>query len=157
MIRALFPLVLLAAPALAQDLPEEWAVNPLVIEQCLATGFTEACIGFMAGLCEAAQGPGSEGLCRGAETAYWQRRVDAATAQLQGGEGEVQSRARRLGWPEPIPTLDAIAQGFEAYRAAACDWRAAAWDGIHAGYEQQDCLMRLTAGHALLLEEMLDD
>lgn len=157
MIRALLSLALLAVPVRAQDLPEDWAVNPLVIEQCLASGFTDPCIGFMAGLCETAQGPGSEGLCRGAEAAYWQTRADAATARLQAAEGTVQSRARRLGWPDPMPSVTAIAEGFAVYRAAACDWRAAAWDGIHAGYEQQECLMRLTARHALMLEGMLDD
>jgi len=156
-IRALISLALLSAPALAEDLADPAPLNPLVIEQCLATGLAETCIGLWAGVCETAEGPGSQGLCRGAETAYWQRRAEAAAARLQAGEGPVQARARRLGWPEPIPSLEAVAQGFDAYRRAACDWRAAAWDGIHAGYEQQDCLMRLTARHALLLEGMLGD
>lgn len=150
----LFLLLLLASPLRAEEAP---LASPAPLLACLAAAGGGACVGTMAGGCEAEAGPGSEGLCRGAETAFWQARAEAALSLLRDGEGQVQARARRLGWPEPVPTLDALSQGFEAYRRAACDWRAAAWDGIHAGHEQQDCLMRLTAGHALLLEGMLDD
>jgi Protein of unknown function (DUF1311). len=152
-IRSVALLALLAPPALAQDL----TVVPEVIEQRLATGLSEGCIGLAAQLCVTEAGPGSEGLCRGAETAYWQRRMEAAETALRAREPEVQARARRYQWPDPVPSVEAMAARFAAYREATCDWRAASWDGIHAGYEAQDCLMRLTARQALVLEGMQDE
>lgn len=151
MIRALAPLVLMASPVAAQDI----AVSGAALGQCLATRPPEACVGLVARLCEAQTGPGSEGICRGAENAVWLERIAVAETALRRREPEVRARATRLGWPDPVPSVDAIAEGFAAYRDAACSWRAAAWEGIHAGVEEMDCLMRLNARQALLLEGLL--
>lgn len=153
MIRVLAPLALLALPVAAQEIP----VPDVVLTQCLDAGLPELCIGMLARLCENAEGPGSGGVCRGAENAVWLGRIGTAEAALREREPEAQARAERLGWPDPVPSVEAIAGAFAAYRDAACSWRAAAWEGIHAGVEEMDCLMRLNARQALLLEGFLDD
>lgn len=153
MIRALAPIALIASPVVAQDI----AVSGAALGQCLTTRPPEQCVGLVARLCEAETGAGSEGICRGAENAVWLRRIAVAETALRHREPDVQARAERLGWPDPLPSVDRIAEGFAAYREAACSWRAAAWDGIHAGVEEYDCRMRLNAAQALWLEARLDD
>ncbi|MCB1362241.1 MAG: DUF1311 domain-containing protein [Rhodobacter sp.] len=141
-------LLLLAAwPAHAQeDMP---SVDAALLDACR----TEACIGQAARQCVDAAGAMAQGVCAGAETAYWRARAEGALNVLRAQAPQVAARAARLGWPDPVPTLDAIETGFAAYRDAACAWRMAQWDGIHAGFEQADCDLRLTARHALWLEE----
>lgn len=148
--RALAALVLLARTVLAQD---DLPFDPMVIAQCLATGFAQTCIGMAADVCITDAGPMSDGLCKGRETAWWRARAEAAMTALRVIEPEVSARAARLGWPDPPPSMDAVAAGFAAYRDAACGWRGAQWDGIHAAFEGADCEMRLTAQHALWLEQ----
>jgi len=149
-LRAHILLALLAAlPVAADEIP----FDPAPVIACLTAGGTEACIGLGAGACIERDGPMSEGLCLAAENLWWMERAAHATLTLRQREAEVIARARQRGWPEPVPTLDAIATHFDAYRDAACGWRAAAWDGIHGGVEEMDCILGLNARHALWMIE----
>jgi hypothetical protein len=142
-------LTLTAQVALADDIP----FDPAPLASCVDAGRGEACIGLGAGACIERDGPMSAGLCMAAENLWWLERGARAVMILEAREPEIQARARRLGWPDPVPGMASIAESFDAYRAAACGWRAAAWDGIHAAVEEMDCLMRLNARHALWLDE----
>lgn len=150
--RSALILALVATPLWAQD---ELPFDPVVIDQCLATGLLDTCIGMAARTCEAQAGPMARGLCLGNERAFWQARADAARTTLQTTDAEVQARATRRG--TPIDTLEVLEATFQAYLTSACDWRQAQWDGVHSGFEWAECRMRLTAHHALLLEGWLDD
>lgn len=150
--RAFAALFLLSAPVGAQG---DWLLDPMVIEQCLATGLVEGCIGMVAQRCEQAEGAMACGLCLGAETAFWQGRADAALARLALREADVQALSSRRG-VDPVPALAAIEASFAAYRDAACAWREGQWDGIHHGWEWADCRLRLTARHALMLHETVE-
>ena len=143
-------MLLAAWPAQAQD--DAPAVNAMVLDQCSASDLAEGCIGMGARLCVSEYGAMAQGLCAGAETAYWRARAEAALATLRPRAPEIMARAARLGWPEPQPSLEAVEAGFAAYRDAACGWRMAQWDGVHAGFEGADCDLQLTARHALWLE-----
>lgn len=140
-------LMLLAGQAVAQEtLPFPAAM----LDACTATQGGAFCIGLGAQACVAASGSGSEGVCRGAENAYWSARIAAAEQALQGRTIAVSERATALGLPET--SLQEIARGFEAYRTAACHWQTAQWEGMHTGPEEIACLMGLNAHHALWLE-----
>lgn len=141
----------LAAPARAESLAP---LDPMVMDQCLATGLAEGCTGLGARLCETAEGAMARGLCLGAETAWWQARADAARAVLAGREGDVQALSARRG--VPAPSLAAIESGFAAYLDAACAWAEGQWDGVHAGWEWAECRLRLTAGHARTLQRLVE-
>ena len=150
--RSLLILAVLATPLWAQD---DLPFDGMVIDQCLATGLRDGCIGMAARACEADAGAMARGLCLGNERAYWQARAEAARAALHTREAEVQARATLRG--TPIDGLDALDGAFQAYRQSACDWRQAQWDGVHSGFEWAECQMSLTAQHALLLEGWADD
>lgn len=138
-------LFLIPATAAADDgLPD-----PMVIEQCLATGLVEGCIGLMTRLCEAEQGHMHRGPCLGAETAVWQARADAALALLAQRADAVAALATARG--VPVPDLAGIEQAFATYREAACAWAESAWDGVHSGWAWAECQRDLTARHALWL------
>lgn len=149
--RIVLALALLSAPVPAQDSPR---LDPMVMDQCLAAGLAEGCIGLGARLCETDEGAMARGLCLGAETAWWQARADTARAALAGREGDVQALSARRG--VPAPSLAAIEAGFAAYRDAACAWAEGQWDGIHAGWEWAACRLHLTAGHARTLQRLVE-
>lgn len=150
--RITVPLLLFVSSAAAQA---ELAFDASVIDQCLASGLAETCIGVAAAACEREDGAMARGLCLGHETAYWQARADDARAVLAAGEPAILARATHRG--TPVADLARIDAAFLAYRAVTCDWRQAQWDGVHSGFEWADCRMRLTAQHALRLEGWLDD
>lgn len=139
---------LLAGPAV----PQPGQADLAVVEDCLVAGRGAACIGLGAAACLAREGAMSAGVCLGAENAWWLGRIGAALQHLRAGEAVVIDRMQRLDWPEPRPSLERLTAGFDAYRDAACDWRAAAWEGIHAGFEEIECRLRLNARHALWLD-----
>lgn len=148
----LLALILLAAPVQAQ---EDWHFDPMVMDQCLATGLGEGCVGLAARHCESAQGAMARGLCLGAETVYWQARIDAAAAILATREAAVLALAQRRGGA-PAPSLAALEAGFAAYLQAACAWAEGQWDGIHAGWHWAECRLHLTAGHARALQRLVE-
>lgn len=148
--RAIIGAVALAGQvALADEIP----FDPAALASCVDAGRGEACIGLGAGACIERAGATSDGLCMAAENVWWMERAARAVMVLEAREPVMLERARRLGWPAPVPTMAQIADRFDAYRQVACSWRAAAWDGIHAAVEEMDCVMRLNARHALWLDE----
>ena len=149
--RIVLALALMSAPVPAQDSPR---FDAMVMEQCLAAGLAEGCIGLGARLCETAEGAMARGLCLGAETAWWQARAEAARAALAGREGDVQALAARRG--VAAPSLTAVEAGFAAYLQAACAWAEGQWDGVHSGWEWAECRLHLTAGHARTLQRLVE-
>lgn len=150
--RLIVVLLALTDPAAAQD---GWRLDPVVMDQCTATGLAEGCIGMAARACVLAEGAMARGLCLGAETAYWQDRATSAQTALAAREAEVQALSQRRG-VDPVPSLAAIETGFATYLDAACAWREGQWDGIHAGWEWAECRLHLTAHHARMLETMVE-
>lgn len=120
------------------------------LEACLRDTPSVQCVGMAAEACLAQTGPGNLGVCLGAEHAWWVARRQSAEAILSAMEPGIALRAERTG--VPVPSLDAISLGFEAYRDAACGWRVAQWEGMHTGPEEMDCVLQLTAQHVLWLE-----
>ncbi|MCB1405912.1 MAG: DUF1311 domain-containing protein [Rhodobacteraceae bacterium] len=118
--------------------------------QCIARGAGAACIGEGARACMDQMGLGSDGICLGAENAWWLERIATATTAMRNREPEAMARAARRGMP--VATLDQVTQAFDTYRDAACGWRVAHWEGMHTGPVEMACVLRLTAQHALWLE-----
>lgn len=141
------------SPAGADDLPFDAGQ----MAACLAEAAdARACIGRGAALCIAeAGGAGSmsAGPCFGAENAWWEARIAAARARLTETDAAAEAEARRLGWPDPLPSLDAVAAAFEAHRNVACDYSGLLWGGgSGAGPAWMECRMQMAAEHALRLE-----
>ena len=126
-----------------------------LLDACLAAGGDAQCIGVGATACLQGAGSGAAGICLGEENTYWTSRIAVAEDALRIRQDEVLDRAAQRGIP--APSLDEIARSFATYRDAACTWRAAQWPGMHTGPEEMDCLMRLTAQHALWLDARVGD
>ena len=144
---ALCILSLSAAPAAAQDLP----FSPGPTLDCLTGGGGASCVGQAARACIEAAGPGSAGVCTGAENGFWLARIDRAQGQLRAMAPLMAETSARRGLV--APDLEALAQRFAAYRDAACGLRVALWQGMHTGPEEIDCQMRMNAMHALWLAD----
>lgn len=142
-------IVLLGAigPAFAGDMRVSLAD---LLDACLVAGGDAHCIGVGAAACMQDAGPGASGICLGEENAYWTARIAVAEDTLRLRQDEVQGRAAQRGMP--APSLAGIERSFAAYRDAACAWREAQWEGMHSGPEEMDCVMRMTAQHALWLD-----
>ncbi|GAB4266453.1 MAG: hypothetical protein Kow0013_15570 [Pararhodobacter sp.] len=149
----------IAALVLAAGAPvagaDEIPFDAGLMADCVDAGRNEACIGLAARDCIERDGPMSAGICMGAENLWWMERAARTVEALRPREAEMRDRARQRGWPETLPTLDEIGGLMDAYRNAACGWHMAAWDGLHAGFEEMDCLLTFNARHALWLEERL--
>lgn len=151
MMRALALMLWLAGPVAAEDIALH---DSMVLDQCLATGLADGCIGLLARQCEGDQGAMARGLCLGAETALWRQRAEDALAVLATREAEVTALATRRG--VALPSLAAIQTSFAAYAEATCAFAEAQWDGVHAGWEWAECQLRLTADHARGLQRLVE-
>ena len=151
--RVLALLLVMPTAAVAQD--DSLPFDPMVIEQCLATGLADGCIGLAARACETTEGAMARGLCLGRETAWWEERAAQTRATLAAFEPDMAQRARQRDMaPQTLAAVDAA---FAAYRDSLCGWRDLQWDGIHHAFEWAECRMRVTAAHAMLLEGWVDD
>lgn len=139
------------AQAQGLDLP----FAPEVVLQCLDGPFPDRCVGMIASACELRDGPGSTGLCRGLETAFWQGMVTDRIAALTATDQRAQDNARRLGLA-PVPSLAQVQATHTAATQALCDFETAAWEGMHTGPVTQACLMRQTAALAIWLRGVDD-
>ncbi|MFO6465978.1 lysozyme inhibitor LprI family protein [Jannaschia sp. KMU-145] len=158
MIRAVGLVVLLAAPAAAQDL----SFSPAATEACLAAGAGPACIGVSANLCMTETPGGSStvgtGGCLWAEAEYWDDRLNAAYGALRADARAVDAEMRDLGSaaPSQAEALREMQRAWMSFRDAGCAYEASLWGGgTGAGPASNGCWMLQTGRQALDLEDRL--
>lgn len=150
--------------ALAQETP----FTPQATEACLAAateeGVKAACLGLSANACMAAQpgGPSTagDGACYAAETAYWDRRLNADYAELLKLEEAQAAEDAAAPAPQasPVEALRTMERAWIAYRDAACAYEYSTWGGGTGGGPAQElCLLTLTGRQALDLELRLSE
>lgn len=154
--------------ALAQETP----FTPQATEACLAAateeGVKAACLGLSANACMAAQpgGPSTagDGACYAAETAYWDRRLNADYAELlkleeaQAAEDAAAPEPQPAPQASPVEALRTMERAWIAYRDAACAYEYSTWGGGTGGGPAQElCLLILTGRQALDLELRLSE
>lgn len=154
--------------ALAQETP----FTPQATEACLAAateeGVKAACLGLSANACMAAQpgGPSTagDGACYAAETAYWDRRLNADYAELlkleeaQAAEDAAAPEPQPAPQASPVEALRTMERAWIAYRDAACAYEYSTWGGGTGGGPAQElCLLTLTGRQALDLELRLSE
>lgn len=151
-------LLLVAAPAMAQDVP----FAPTPVEACLAAAEDlpgrEACVGRAAEACiESPAGSSNAGIgaCFGREADWWQARLDTAYGALAAIEAAASADLAAMGSAAPS-TADALAamqQAWLAWRVAACDYEVSQWGGGSGGGPAgEQCRMAMTGRQAIALE-----
>lgn len=156
-------LILLAAPAAAQDEPR---FSPAPTLDCLAvnagTPEAQACIGLSAGDCMETTAIGSTtvgmGYCLDRELTLWDGRLNAAYRDLMAAERRLDAEAKAFGSSAPprADALRAMQRGWIAFRDARCDYERAQWGGgTGGGPATLACLMQMTGEQALYLEATL--
>ena len=153
--------ILAAAAASAQAVP--FSIDPT--EACLAgasdVAGREACVGASAEACiDTPDGvtTASMGFCLGAERDYWDGRLNGAYQALLAIEDTAAAELSELGSaaPSPAEALRAMERAWTAFRDAACAYEVSTWGGgTGGGPAGADCMMRLTARQALVLEGRL--
>jgi uncharacterized protein YecT (DUF1311 family) len=151
----------LAATAAAQDI----SFSKAATEGCLAGASDlagrEACVGASAEACiDTPDGSTTVGMgfCLGAERDYWDVRLNGAYRALLAIEDAAAAELKQLGSaaPSPAESLRAMERAWIAYRDAACSYEVSTWGGgTGGGPAGADCMMRLTARQALMLEDRL--
>ena len=159
--RRLTLVLMLAGPAAAQDVP--FSID--ATEACLAGASDmagrEACVGSSAEACiDTPDGLTTAGMgfCLGAERDYWDARLNGAYEALLTIEDTAASELSELGSaaPSPAEALRAMERAWIAFRDAACAYEVSTWGGgTGGGPAGADCMMRLTARQALMLEDRL--
>ncbi len=153
--RALALLLLVAAPAAAQD----FAYDPAVLTACLSAQKDQPdnCIGKASGQCiEGEGGSSTSGMstCLAAEADQWDGFLNAAYETVLAESGRTDAEMKKLGSAAPpeVPALRDMQRAWIAYRDAACTYEASRWGGgSGAGPAASDCMMQLTARQALRL------
>lgn len=157
MIRAALALVLMAAPAAAQDAPSFDAAPVLA---CLdGNGTAETCAGLAAAACmegEGGQTTVGMGFCLGAERDFWDARLNTAY-------GAVMTRAEAgdasAGGPVAITQatgLRDMQRAWITFRDAACTFEATRWGGgTGANPAATQCALTLTARQTQWLQDYL--
>lgn len=131
---------LLAAPTMAQDL----IFSTQAVDQCLATGQTEACIGLSAQACQRST-PGGESTvgmvgCLDRETSYWDGALNYYYQDLRKRD------------PDRAGSLQEVQRAWIAFRDATCGYEADAYSGgTIVGIIAADCYLRMTGRQTLFL------
>lgn len=155
---ALATWLLLAAPALAQDL----VFDPALTADCVAAaGVAEAgaCIGRSAEACftdtEGGQSTLGISACLERELAWWDGRLNDAYGRLRAIDAD--EDADPSGFAPPVTRVEALRamqRAWIAFRDATCDYERAQWGGgTGGGPATIGCLMRMIARQSLYLEE----
>ena len=155
----LFLLILLALPAMAQDV----AFDTAATEACLATDApAESCIGLAADACRRDTDGGDTtvgmGACLAAEVAYWDASLNAAYDALRVRTRAIDAESLDYGFevPSQAEALQAMQRAWIPFRDAACDYERSKWGGgTGQGPAGAACLLRQTARQALALEDDL--
>ncbi|NHF72061.1 lysozyme inhibitor LprI family protein [Paracoccus xiamenensis] len=158
--RALALLLLVAAPAAAQD----FSYDPALLTNCLQANADkpDRCIGTAARACMEGEG-GSTTVgtvsCLAGENAQWDsilnQAYEAVLADAEQGDAEM----KKLGSAaDPqTPALREMQRAWIAFRDAACVYEASRWGGgSGAGPAATACAMELTARQALRLKAYAD-
>lgn len=148
MMRLSLPLVFLiyAQAALAQEL----VFSTAAVDQCLATGQTEACIGLSSAACQQ-NTPGGDttvGMigCLDRELSYWDGALNYYYQDLRNQD------------PDRAEDLKQLQRSWIAYRDATCGYEAAEFQGgTFAGIAATDCHLRLTGRQTLYLRGVHTD
>ena len=157
--------LLLAGGAGAQENP---VFSMQATDACIADsrhgGNVEACIGESANLCmdrtDGGQSTAGMVACMGAELEVWDKRLNAAYAELMAREKAEDKEMADLGSaaPKQTPALRDMQRKWIAYRDARCEFIGAQWGGgSGTGPAVQGCHMVMTGKQALFLQQMLAD
>jgi uncharacterized protein YecT (DUF1311 family) len=135
-----------ALPALAQDL----VFSTAAVDQCLATGATDACIGLSAEACQRDTPGGGSTLgmtgCLDRERAYWDGALNYYYQDLRTRD------------PDRADALRDTQRAWIVWRDATCAYEAADYaGGTLAGVVTLDCLLRQTARQTLFLRAIHTD
>ena len=160
MMRALALLLLIAAPAAAQD----FAYDPALLTSCLQTNAAkpDSCIGAASTVClEGEGGSTTVGMvsCLAAESAQWDGMLNTAYEAVLADAESTDAELKELGSAaEPqAPALREMQRSWIAFRDAACNYEASRWSGgSGAGPAATGCTMELTARQALRLQAYAD-
>lgn len=153
--RALALLLLVAAPAAAQD----FAYDPALLTSCLQTNAAkpDSCIGAASKVCLEGEG-GSTTVgtvsCLAAENAQWDALLNTAYEAVLAEAESTDAELKQLGSAaDPqAPALREMQRSWIAFRDAACSYEASRWGGgSGAGPAATGCVMQLTARQALRL------
>ena len=152
---------LAAAAAAAQGV----VFLPEATDSCVAAAADlagrEACVGRSANACmDTPEGSTTVGMsyCLHGELTYWNARLTGAYRTLLELEETAASDLSGLGSaaPSPAAALREMQRAWTAYRDAACAYEVSTWGGgTGGGPAGEDCMMRLTARQALVLEDRL--
>ena len=162
-------LILSAAPALAQQAPEnppEPTLDTAMIDACLVAqagedGDQHACAGQAADACMNAPGVYSTAgmsWCFDAELAHWDGLLNTAYVALMDRAKATDTEMKELGSAAPAeaPRLRDMQRTWIAFRDAACTYEASRWGGgTGAGPASLQCALDLTARQYLLLDAYL--
>lgn len=157
-------LVLLAAPAAAQEPP----FSPEYTAACVARAgggvAAHDCIGASANACMESGPLGGTtvgmGFCLDRELTYWDGRLNAAYRTLMAAERAQDAEMARIGANAPslAEALRAMQRAWIPFRDARCDYARAQWGGgTGGGPATLGCLLQMTAEQALDLEAGLEE
>ncbi|WP_179378439.1 lysozyme inhibitor LprI family protein [Jannaschia marina] len=148
-------LVLLATPALADDLP----FDPAIVEACFGSAPSADCIGRAAAACTAETGSNvGYARCNTAEWEVWDAELNRSYRALIDLTRAEDAELKDLGsaLPPTEPTLRAAQRAWVAWRDAQCAYtRSTFGGGTGGGPAEAECRMRLTAEQALRLDAEL--
>lgn len=155
MIRHVFIALMLATPAVAQDI--EFSTD--ATENCLENDGAD-CIGRSADACMEATDGGTStagmGACLEKELEWWDGRLNAAYGKAM----EVARSADEAEGERSLTQADALRdmqRAWITFRDAKCDWETVQWGGgTGAGPARLSCLMHTTGEQSLVLERHLE-
>ena len=149
--------LVLAGPAMAQELPYSDALT----QNCLAGAgdatSARACIGRSADACIATPDGGTTvgmGGCLKFELTFWDNLLNANYKQRMSVAKEIDAEMQDLGATVPLqaPALRDMQRAWITYRDATCDYARSQWGGgTGGGPATVSCLLDLTGQQALYL------
>ena len=147
MISRLFALsMVIGTPVAAQQV----VFSTAAVDQCLATGQTETCVGRSSDACEAASpfGGTTAGMidCMSRETAYWDGALNYYYQELRQRGGL------------PAEKLRDMQRNWISFRDSACAFEASLYEGgTMAGIVHSSCLLSQTGRQTLYLKSYYED
>jgi len=151
-------LLLVAGAAQAQELPFDGTSIDVCTGMAADAAQAQACIGAAAQACiDSPDGYTTVGMgmCYGMELDHWDARLNVAYKALMKLHEKSDASMKEYGAtvPETAPALRDMQRAWIAYRDAACAYERSLWGGgTGQGPATAECLMRMTADQALMLE-----
>lgn len=157
--RILIALILLAAPAAAQDAPP---FDPAPVQACLdGDADPQSCAGLAANACMEGEGGSTTvgmGYCIAAERDWWDDRLNTAYGDVmaRAEASDADTDSLDAAGPRQVPALRDMQRSWIAFRDAACAFEATRFGGgTGAGPASAQCALTLTARQTLWLQDYL--